>query len=93
MLNNLDARRMLLRSYFELGEFQALDSLLDTFQAYIRRQKDIGYHRENYLNLIRFVRRLMEAEGLDKAGKALLRSEIEGTEHLAEKEWLLGKVG
>ncbi len=57
VLNNLDARRMLLKSYFELGEYNALDSLLDSFSRYIHRQKDLGYHRENYLNLIRFVKK------------------------------------
>jgi hypothetical protein len=41
-LNNLDARRMLLRSYFELGEWEALESLLQSFAAYLRRQKNLG---------------------------------------------------
>lgn len=40
VLNNLDARRMLLKSYFELGEYNALDSLLDSFSRYIHRQNE-----------------------------------------------------
>ncbi|HRI60801.1 MAG TPA: hypothetical protein PK228_13780, partial [Saprospiraceae bacterium] len=35
-LNNLDARRMLLRSYYELGEWEALESLLQSFSIYLR---------------------------------------------------------
>ncbi len=93
VLNNLDARRMLLRSYFELREFTALDSLLDTFQAYIRRQKDIGYHRENYLNLIKFVRQRMELNSSDTIAILALKKEIEKTNNVAEKAWLQERVG
>ena len=50
---------MLLRIYFELGEYDALESLLDSFATYLRRQQDLGYHREHYRNLIHFVRRLL----------------------------------
>ena len=91
VLNNLDARRMLLRSYFELGEFTALDSLLDSFKTYIRRQKDHGYHRENYLNLVRFVKKLIQVDQRDKKALAGILSEIKSTERVAEKEWLMGK--
>jgi hypothetical protein len=92
VLNNLDARRMLLRSYFELGEFTALDSLLDSFKAYIWRQKDHGYHRENYLNLVRFVKKLMKIDRGDKKAMAKIQIEIQKTERVAEKEWLLRKA-
>ncbi|MEK7255753.1 MAG: hypothetical protein AAB316_13470, partial [Bacteroidota bacterium] len=93
VLNNLDARRMLLRSYFELGETAALESLLDTFQTYIRRQKDIGYHQDNYLNLIRFTRSLMLTDWGDKEALASLRREIVRTKNVAEQAWLLEKCG
>lgn len=90
-LNLLDARRMLLRSYYELGEYKALDSLLASFAAYLRRQKDLGYHQELNLNLARFTRRLLEIRPGD--GKALkkLAKEIAGTDKVAEKIWLLSK--
>jgi len=90
VLNNLDARRMLLKSYFELEEYNALESLLDSFAGYLRRQKGIGYHRENNLNLIRFVRK----EGKrDKKTLLKLKTEMEQTKWLAEREWLMEKVG
>ena len=47
VLHNLDARRMLLIMYFELREYEALDSLLESFTTFIRR-KEIGYHAKNY---------------------------------------------
>lgn len=92
LLNNLNARRMLLRIYYDLGELDALESLLGSFQTYIYRKKGIGYHRELYLNLVRFTRRLLhlsphEAEQIDS-----LESDIMAVKDLPEKAWLLEKL-
>ena len=92
VLNNLDARRILLKSYFELGEFTALESLLESFSRYIHRQKDIGYHRENYLNMVRFVKKMIHNRLEDKKIVQQLIKEIEATNGLAEREWLLEKL-
>lgn len=89
---NLDVRKMLLRSYFELGEWPALDSLLDSFGAYLKRQKHIGYHREGYLNLIRFTKKLARAEGLPRARAKVLANRIRETKFVTEREWLLEKI-
>lgn len=88
----INARHMLLRSFFELREWQALDSLLRSFYSFLRRRTDIGYQRLSYLNLIKYTRKLMNGTpGHRKA--ALLRSRIEKEQYVAEKEWLLEKLG
>ena len=92
VLYALDARRMLLRMYYELEEYDALESLLDSFATYIRRQKDIGYHRENYLNLISFMKRILRSNLYDKTVKASLRAAAQQTEALAERNWLLAQL-
>lgn len=92
VLHQLDARRMILRSYYELGAFDALDSLLDSFQTFLRRRRDVGYLRQNYLNLVRLTRKLLQVPAADKAARSRLRAEVEGTKALAEREWLLGKL-
>lgn len=91
-LNNLDARRMLLRTYFELGEWDALDSLLQSFSAYLRRQKNLGYHRTTNAMLLAFAKKLLELDRADTAAVAALRSEIEATPDVAERAWLLEQV-
>lgn len=84
---NLDVRRMLLKSYFELGEWLSLASLLDSFAVFIRRQKTLGYHRDNYLNLIRFTKKLAK-----KGTNADLVRQIQDTAAVAERDWLLKKA-
>jgi hypothetical protein len=91
VLYNLDTRRMLLRSYFELGEFNALDSLLDSFQVFIRRRNDLGYHREHFMNLIKFMRKFLSAGHLPTERKQLLKK-VENTPSVADKEWLIEKI-
>ena len=88
-LHNLDARRMLLRSYYEMKEWNALESLLHSLGAYLRRQKNLGYHRTINENLIAFTRKLMELNRRDAAAVAALRAEVSNTSELAEREWLL----
>lgn len=84
---NLDVRRMLLKSYFEMGEWLSLASLLDSFAVFIRRQKELGYHRESYLNLIKFTKKLAK-NGSDSQ----LAETIRNTASVAEREWLLEKA-
>ncbi len=92
VLNNLDARRMLLRIYYELGEYDPLDSLLDSFKTYISRQKDIGYHKDNYLNLIRFVKKMIRSNLTDQKTRAALIEEIKNTPAFSERSWLLKQL-
>jgi hypothetical protein len=88
VLHNLDARRMLLRIYYDTQDWDSLEAHLDNFKIYLYRQKDLGYHQENYLNLIRFTRKLLSLD----YEKNALRAEIEATVALVEKGWLLEKV-
>ena len=89
---NLDARRMLLRIYYERQEFSALSSLLESFKIYISRQKKIGYHRDNYLNLIRFMKKMLNRNLSSSRVRKGLIEEIEKTPSIAEKEWLLEQL-
>jgi len=78
--------------YFELGEMSALDSLIHSFTTYLRRQKDLGYHKELYLNLLRYLRQLMELPPGDKQLVKNLQQQVLDTELVADKEWLLSKI-
>ncbi|HFA49501.1 MAG TPA: hypothetical protein ENJ95_10855 [Bacteroidetes bacterium] len=91
LLLNLSAKAIILKIFYETGEYGALDSHLDAMQRFIRRKKIIGYHRENYLKTILFVRKLMEV--YEKKELAGLKEEIKGAKSVAEKGWLLEQCG
>ena len=91
-LYNLDARRMIARIYYERQDLDALESHLDSFRVYIHRLKDIGYHKEIYLNFIKFLKKLLYLNKQDKTDRLLLKKEIETASVVAEKDWLLKQV-
>ncbi len=92
LLLNLDSKVMLLKMYYELGEFDALDSLLASLKTFIRRRKELGYQKAHYLGIVHFTQKLMGLPPNDRAAREHLRSEIEAAEGLPEKAWLLGQV-
>jgi len=91
-LNNLHARRMLVRSYYELGEQDALESLLQSFGAYLNRQKNLGYHQELNLNFVRFMLRMIKLSTRDETTKTALQKDIMAEKQVAEREWLIEKM-
>jgi hypothetical protein len=91
VLHNLDARKMLLIMYYDLGEYDALDALMERFKTYLQRQKDLGYHRESFLNLLHFVKQLLLFPSMTKKEKQALIHSINACQSLAEKSWLLGQ--
>ncbi|MEM9928588.1 MAG: hypothetical protein AAF840_02095, partial [Bacteroidota bacterium] len=91
-LLNLGARTLLLKIYFELAEWDVLQSHLDAFQSYIRRKADLTYHRANYRNLIGFTRKLLKLPPRDSKKREQLREQINRAKMLTEKEWLLQQL-
>jgi hypothetical protein len=89
---NLAGRGLLLRIYYETKAFDALDSLLDSFQVFIQRQKDIGYYKDNYLNLIKITRQILKTDLVDNDKKKELRIQVENTSNVVLKDWLLEKL-
>ncbi|MEM1323526.1 MAG: hypothetical protein AAGG75_24890 [Bacteroidota bacterium] len=92
LLHNLSAKTLLAKMYFRLEETEALDNLLTSFKRYIQRKKGLGYHRENYLNIIGFIRKLMSLGIYDEEKRRGLYEDISNTKNLTEKEWLLQQL-
>ncbi|MFK7980797.1 MAG: hypothetical protein AB8G86_12505 [Saprospiraceae bacterium] len=92
MCKRLTARRMLVIIYYDQDNFEALYSLLDSFQNYIYRKRGLGYHRKLYLNFIKFTRKLLQLEAMTEKEIIALRATILATRNVAEKEWLLAQI-
>lgn len=87
--NNLLARSLQLKIYYEMNDFDALELHLQSMRVFIRRQRVIGYHKNNYLNIIKFTKKLMSHNPNDKVERSALRYRIEAEDSLTEKEWFL----
>ncbi len=92
-LLNLAAKTLLLKTYYDLKEYDLLQSHLDAMRNYIHRKRVIGYHRSNYLNIIRYTEKLTRLNGLDKAALEAFRIAVEQEEVLTEKAFFLKVTG
>lgn len=92
LLLNLGAKTLLLKVYYELAEFNLLHSHLDAMKNFIRRKRVIGYHKTNYLNIIRLTQKLLGLNVYDKSAVLALQEKIENEPVLTEKKWLLEQL-
>ena len=89
----LDAKTTLLKTYYELGEWQPLFSLKDSFRIMLRRKRLITpQQKANYLNLLNFSMRVFRADVKDMAKLKKLKLEIMIANNVADKSWLMEKV-
>lgn len=89
----MGGRLMLLKTYYELNELDALESLLDSYGIYLRRNKLISREvKQQLMNGIRFTRKLASLAPYDKLGIQKLKTQINNCKALAAKKWLLEKV-
>lgn len=86
------AKTLQIKIYFESGEIDLLDSHLKATAAFIRRKKMMGYHRDNYLNLLQFTRKMVESNPFDREERRQLFDLAQQTRPMAEKEWLLEQL-
>ncbi len=93
LINNLIAKTLQLKIYYETGEFDALDAHLQSMQTFIRRQRVIGYHKANYQNIVRYGRRLLLLNPNSRQDRQSLRQQVEAEAVLTEREWFLEMVG
>ncbi|MCG8329387.1 MAG: hypothetical protein MI974_16955 [Chitinophagales bacterium] len=98
---NLGAKALLLRTYYDLEEYEALFSLTDSFKQYLSRNKLMAdVRRQGYHNLFKLTRRAafirlnLTYSKPDKSQKELrkLKEDIAESDAIFNKSWLEEKV-
>lgn len=93
ILQNLSAKTLQMKIYYDTAAWQSLDSLLDSLAIYLRRKKVLGYHKENFSNIVRFMQRLLALPPGNSTAREALRQELENCKVLSERGWFLQKMG
>ena len=89
----LDAKTTLMKTYYELSEDQAIQSLKESFRILLSRTKAISEtQRTVYGNFVRYTLKLFRIDTKNKKKVALLRTSIENTKQIADKGWLIEKL-
>ena len=92
LISNLAAKTLLIKIYYEHQENDVLDYFLISFEAFIKRKKEIGYHKANYLNIIRLMKKMQALPLYNKAAKLKLKEEVSSTQPLTERAWFLEQL-
>ena len=89
----LDSKTTLMKTYYELGEYQPLQSLKESFRILLRRKKLISEQNQtNYGNFARYAMKLYRVDVKNKSQIASLKKEILSTPNIADKSWILEKL-
>jgi hypothetical protein len=93
VIYSLGGKLMLLKTYFELKEFLALDFLVDSFRIYLRRSSKIPKEvKQQYINVLRFTKKLANVESRDQATLLKIKEQVLNCKALAAKKWLIEKI-
>ncbi len=89
----LATKSLMLATYYELDEYDVLDTFLSSFKTYLRRKKEIPEgRRNNYLNLIKITGRILSLKPGDKDSLAKIENEVREERSIASKNWLMEKI-
>lgn len=93
MLQNIIAKTMLLKIYFEQGALDAFESLLESMRTYLQRKEALDPGRKAaYKNTISLMKRLLHLNPYSKTQVEKLRQLILDTNPLMERDWLLRQL-
>jgi hypothetical protein len=89
----IDARKLLLQTYYELGELEGLNNTLNSFRVFLHRDKTIAEsHKIANRNFLNMLRKLSDILPEEKEEWLKFREQIETLSPLGERNWLLKKI-
>jgi len=91
-LLGLAAKTIAMKIYYETGEEELLFAHLEAMKHYVRRKTVLGYHRDNYLSMVRYMQKLLTLNRFDKTAVQTLKAKIVAEKVLMEREWLLEQL-
>jgi hypothetical protein len=98
LVYTLDSRTTLIKTYYELGEYEAMESAAESFRLFLLRNKTASTTvKKTYQNFIRFIKKI--AQSADSQGGDIqttahkkLSATIDAAPLVADKKWLLLKL-
>lgn len=92
LLLNIAAKTIAMKIYYELEAFDLLHSHLDAMRGFLHRKKILASHKQNYLNTIKYLKKIMDLPPADRQKRQQLQQEIKEVSIIAEKKWLLHQL-
>ena len=89
----LGSKLLLLRTYYELDELMAMDSLMDSFRIYVRRNKLISKDlKREYINFLNYLKKLSALSVASPQAVTAFKTKVSTSKNPTAKKWLLEKI-
>ena len=89
----LSSKLILVRTYYDTQEWMALDSLIDSFRVFLRRNKELSKSfKTEYTNFLLFTKKLSAIHPGNTADLLKTRHQITACNAVVSKKWLLEKL-
>jgi len=90
--DNIQARSLMLRAYYQLNEWHTLTYFLDAFHKFLDRNTTIGKEdKVGFKNMIKFTRILIKTQ-YKKPPKVELLNGLEALKPIRAKQWLTNRI-
>lgn len=90
---HVDSKALLLKTYYELEEWEPLLSVIEAFGNYLRRNRMISeYQRKVYWNFLKFAKKLVRKRLGSRKRVGEIQKEMEEVREIADLRWLRLKV-
>lgn len=88
ILINISAKTVMAKIYYQLDEFEALESHLHAMQTYIRRKEVGESYRKRYSNFTNFLQKIMMVNPFDRDAIQEVQNKLGTYKVIAERKWL-----
>ncbi|MFN0177030.1 MAG: hypothetical protein ACKVU0_20480 [Saprospiraceae bacterium] len=89
----LGSKLILVQTYYEVGELLVMESLIDSFRIFIRRNKLMSKNlKREYISYLNFVKKLSDLKSTAQKIPAKFREQVMATSSSTSKKWLIEKI-
>jgi hypothetical protein len=93
LVYTFDSRTTLIKTYYELGEYEAMESAAESFRLFLLRNKTASTTvKKTYQNFIRFIKKIAQLSDNQIVERKKLSATIDVTPLVADRKWLLWKL-
>jgi hypothetical protein len=89
----LKSKETLIKAYFELGETESMEAVVDAAKHYLKRHKDIlSIHYDRFILFLNYVINLTKLDKKQKPELKVLMKKLDENRTTIAREWLIEKI-
>ncbi len=89
----LKSKETLIKAYYELGEIESLEAVVDAAKHYLKRHKEmLSIHYDRYILFLNYVTNLMKLDKKQKPELKLLMKKLDENRTTVARVWLIEKI-